>query len=307
MTKKASLYIAPVALFYISFFSTVYFLSNPGTTFSPPSTFTFLPAATASVAPIQPRPFTVLVVPGHDVNKGGAQYRNLFERDLVAIIAGKIARIFSGNASYKIVVARDRLMWNPVLSDYFKSREQSIIDFKIDHKDINRALMELGRKYFVPDMAEHPDADKTTIIQLYGINKWVGENDVDLVVHLHFNDRGRANLNAPGENRGFAIYIPERQMPNATASRKAAEKIYSKLDTILTPESIGNLKESIVEDQSLIAVGASDTLATPSMLIEYGYIYEKMLQTEEERERALTTMAEQTALGIQEYAESTRE
>ena len=56
-----------------------------------------------------------------------------------------------------------------------------------------------------------------------------------------------------------------------------------------------------MEDQTLIALGASGTLVAPSMLIEYGYIFEKPLRTAVDREKIISQYAQQTTLGVEDY------
>ena len=52
----------------------------------------------------------------------------------------------------------------------------------------------------------------------------------------------------------------------------------------------------MLEDQSLIALGASGTLNAPSILIEYAYIYEKGINVDK--------IAQKTALGIEDYVKT---
>ena len=81
--------------------------------------------------------------------------------------------------------------------------------------------------------------------------------------------------------------------------------IYSELVKILKPEIAGKRLTSIYEDQSLIALGASGTLTQPSVLIEYGYIYDKMFTNEKLRTKNINDIAEKTSDAIIEYYNST--
>lgn len=247
------------------------------------------------------KPFTILIMPGHDTDTGGAKYRDLYERDLVVMIANKIADLFKNDPEFRVIVARNHEQWDLVLADYFKNQEQEIIDFKNQKQAEDNLLMSSGEKVVVPDKAFHSSVDKKTAIQLYGVNKWSDENGVDVVLHLHFNDSERPNMNLPGTFQGFTIFIPEKQLINASTSRLVAENIYEELDKILIPEIINNQKDSLIEDQSLIALGAAGTLTKPAMLIEYGYIYEKPLRAEPERDAFIDLLAEYTAAGIKKY------
>jgi N-acetylmuramoyl-L-alanine amidase len=245
--------------------------------------------------------FTVLIVPGHDTNSGGGNFRDVYERDLASTIGNKIMSILNNEPGYKAIVTRDTKTWNPIFSDYFKNNQQAILDFKNKKQAEDKILMSSGEKKYVPDMAVHSEVDTKTAIILYGINKWANENDISLVLHIHFNDSERPDSNLAGTFKGFAIYIPESQLINATTSKAIALSVYGELEKILSPEIIPNQKDSIIEDQSLIAIGASGTLEKPALLVEYGYIYEKPFRTEEDREIITDKIAEQTVIGINKY------
>lgn len=237
-----------------------------------------------------PEPFRILLVPGHDTKTGGTQYKGLYERDIAVTVAEKIAAGLS-TTTYDVMIARNTEEWNPVLQDYFTKNEDEIIAWKSDLQMKSKERLTSGEKKFVPDMATHSEVDKKTSVQLYGINKWVNENDIDLTLHIHFNGSGDRS------HSGFTVFIPESQHVNSTTSRAIAQYIYDELKTSFTPES----DLPLLEDQSLIALGASDTLEKPAVLIEYAYIYETMLQKPTEREKTLTEMAARTVAGILAY------
>ena len=291
------------AIYVGVFFGLIYANKNNAKAVAPAT----VAEATATVAtttlPIS-KPFTILVVPGHDTDSGGAHFRDIYERDVVVTIANKISDTLNAEAGYKVIVARNTKTWNPILQNYFDSEEQSIIDFKNQHQAADKALMASGQKQFVPDMASHSEVNQKSAIELYGINKWVNENDIDLVIHLHFNDSERPNSNAPGFYNGFTMFIPEKQMANSSTSRAIARDISAEIKKSFAPEAVGNDPDGLIEDQSLIALGASGTLEKPATLIEYGYIYDKDLWTEQDREKTLTEMAARTVAGIEDYVSS---
>ena len=240
--------------------------------------------------------FNILVIPGHDVNDGGAKYKNIYERDLTTIIASEISVILGKEGKYNVIVARDTEKWNPILAEYFQNKKQEIIDWKNMRQSDEKAALSSGEKKYVPDAGFHSDVSTEMSVKLYGMNKWANENNIDLVLNLHFNDEYRPNMNVPGDLKGFAIFIPESQFKNSATSRIIAQSIFNRLEKIEPPEI-----NKLLEDQSLIALGASGTLNPPSMLIEYSYIYEKMLRTAVSQSDALSQMAEQTALGAEDY------
>jgi N-acetylmuramoyl-L-alanine amidase len=257
---------------------------------------------TSDISKLPIKTFKILLVPGHDPKEGGANFKDIYERDLAVIIANKIEQILNEEEGYSVLVTRDMNDWNPIFFDYFKNNEKDILDFKNKKQAEDKLAMSSGKKKFVPDMAMHSEVNKKTAVELYGINKWSNENNINLVLHIHFNDSERNNMNYPGEYKGFTIFIPEKQMSNSSTSRGVAENIYEELKNILIPEVIGNQKSSLIEDQSLIALGSSGTLDnTAALLVECGYIYEKIFRTKEDREIIMEKIAERTVTGIKKY------
>lgn len=264
--------------------------------------FPLIPATVNIPTPTIAKPFTILLVPGHDTNTGGSNFNNTYERNLVVDLADNISTLLSQNSKYKIIIARDKQSWNSVLADYFVNNKQAILDFKNKHQIEAKLLETLNNEKIAPHVGIHTNVDEKTSIELYGINKWANENNIDLVIHLHFNSS--AIKNKTGLYHGFNIFIPEKKYPNADTSRIIAQKIYDELKKKFTPQSNMSIYNSLYADNSLIALGASNTLDKPAILIEYAYIYEKMLQNTTTQKQALEQMAEQTVSGIQDYLNS---
>lgn len=254
--------------------------------------------------PIIGKPFTILIVPGHDTNIGGASYKNLYERDLVVDVADNIATLLNQDPKYKVIIARNKRVWNPIFANYFISEKQAILDFKNQHQVADKLLIASGKEKVITNVGTHTTASQKTAIELYGINKWADENNVDLIIHLHFNSSTLRDPLLPDPYHGFNMFIPDKQRINAPTSRIIAEYIYNELQKEFSPETSGNNYNSLYEDQSLIALGASNTLNKPALLIEYAYLYEKMLQTYKTRQQALEQMAKQTVAGIKDYVYS---
>ena len=140
-------------------------------------------------------------------------------------------------------------------------------------------------------------------IKLYGINKWADENKMDMVLHVHFNDIPRKKKTTIGKYIGFAIYTPESQMANSNESTKLAQSIFLQLSKKYKSSTYKKELGGIVPDQTLIALGAKDTLSESvrSILIEYGYIYQKIFRTSAARNTAYKNMADLTVKGITKY------
>ena len=129
------------------------------------------------------------------------------------------------------------------------------------------------------------------------------ENNIDIVLHIHFNDYPGRKYDLPGKYSGFSIYIPEAQLPNYRISQGIAESIRKELEKIQSASNFPKEKETVVEDQQLIAVGSNASRDGASVLVEYGYIYEDKIYDKKTREQILVDMAYQTYLGVKNYFE----
>jgi len=288
-----------IAFLFCAFFASFnYFVSRKNPKQSDLNTIADKVSADLAV-PVVPAPvetFNILVVPGHNTKDGGGNFKTVYERDLVAAIGTKISDRFNEDPKFKAIVTRSADAWNPIFDKYFEDEKQAIIDWKNERQKESKALMAEGKIKYVPDMAFHSEVTPEVSVKLYGMNKWANDNDIDLIVNLHFNDSIRTPMSVPGGFKGFTIFIPESQMKNHTSSEAAAQYVFDELKKIEPPEL-----DNLLEDQSLISLGASGTLNPPSMLIEYAYIYEKNLLTDADREKTIDQMAQQTVLGIRDY------
>jgi hypothetical protein len=192
-----------------------------------------------------------------------------------------IYSLFSGNPQFEVVFAHDGKDYAPVLKKYFDEEKDSINSWTVSHIKSYKKKMEAGHISKVKNPA-HGVAKPFVAERLYGINKWSNENDVDLLIHVHFNDYGSRKRSSAGEFTGFAVYVPESQLPNGLDSVKIGNAIWKELEKIHFPsnQSQEGKYNGVIEDQQLIALGANGTLDNPSVLVEYGYIYEPLLRSE---------------------------
>ena len=243
----------------------------------------------------------ILIVPGHEPGFGGAEYKQIKERQLNVELAGYLEKLLRSNDHYEVIVARNDEEWNPQLLQYFENNWNSIVSFFQEHKDAMLHSLSTGEAKKLTEGVHHNKAPQDVALRLYGINKWVNENDVDIAIHIHFNDYPRSNSQVEGKYSGFAIYVPEGQYQNSTTTKAVADTIYNRL---LQYSAVSNLPvedEGIIEEQDLIAIGSHNTVDAASMLIEYGYIYQPELQTAEMRKLALEELAFQTYSGLQDF------
>ena len=249
------------------------------------------------------KPIRILIVPGHDNEVWGAEYGNLKEADMNLALATEIFNIFKKDKRFEVYITRDQNGYVKEFSDYFSKEKDNIIDFKNNAK--KEALNKITNGDFITKTTvPHNAVSASTSVKLYGINKWVNENNIDVVLHVHFDDNDRgSNKWKIGPYKGFTVYYPDIQMVNAKESTKLAGDIFLKLYGKYSTSTLPKEKGGFIADQKLIALGASGTLnkSVRAVLIEYGYIYQKILRNSTTRHQAYKNMASLTVKGITNY------
>lgn len=244
----------------------------------------------------------ILIVPGHEPDYGGTEYGGYTERDLVADLAQDLQRLLSRNPKFEVIVARDKFNWRPDLAQYFVNNEATIKAFRQQQMSLMEQYIREGK--IVPEDADsqvdHNYAPEITALHLYGIHKWASENNVYITLHLHLNDFPARKAD-DFTYTGFAIYVPNSQYSNARASRALAESLAGRLNAYHATSSLPKESSGVIEDQELIAVGSNNSSDAASILIEYGYIFERQFRDPSTRALALNDYAYETYLGLQDF------
>lgn len=263
--------------------------------------FIFLSFAYPSEAQVA-EPIKVLLVPGHDNESWGAQYVNLKEAAMNLAVGRRIYNILKKDQRFEVYVARDSKGYTKEFLDYFTNERANIISFKNDARKEMHAKIQNGT-FIEKENPPHNSASEEGAIKLYGFNKWANENGIDAVIHLHFNDYPRPYSWTIGKHKGFVIYMPDGELVNWKESAFLAANIFSQLNKKYTTSTYKEELGGLIPDQKLIALGANATLSQSvrSILIEYGYIYEKRFRDYKTRHKAYDDMAELTATGIKNY------
>src|SRR3989344_1998652 len=226
------------------------------------------PDSTKADAPVK-----ILIVPGHEFEVWGAQYGNIKEADMNLSLAEELHRKLAKDERFELYITRDWQGYTKNFSDYFRNNAKEIEEFRTKAKEKYQAKIDKGeilKKEGVP----HNSARSDTAFKLYAINKWAIENNIDAIIHIHFNDYPRSTKWTKGKYRGFAVYKPEAQMANAEQTAPLAETIFKKLREKYAISTYPPESKGLIEEQKLIAPGSNDTLGSiPSVLVEYGYIY----------------------------------
>ncbi len=242
----------------------------------------------------------ILVVPGHFPNKGGGEFGSVKERNMAVSLGKNLVSFLEENERFEVLLARDDTRFIKEIGEYVINNKKEIEKWISEHKNEMNSLIENGKVIDI-DGPPHNTINQEDANDLYGVNKWANENDVALVINIHFNDYPRKSSTTIGKYYGFTVYVPENQYGNAESSGEVADYIANRLGLFLPTSNMPKEKGGVVEDQDLIALGRFNTSKTASILIEYGYIYEPMFRTKETREVVLREMAYQTYLSIEEF------
>lgn len=243
----------------------------------------------------------ILIMPGHEPMFGGAEFMGFYEREFVVDIANRLEKELETDPHFEVYVARGNEGWNDDLEYYFDKQGRNIERFVSGHKKAMEKLEKKGTLKENDAQASHNEARSDVALRLYGVNKWANENDIDLVLHLHLNDEMSHGMNARGIYSGSAIYVPDSIYGNAKASKAIAAPIFERLNATNATSTFGLETSGILEDRELIAIGAYNTAEVPSLLIEYGYIYEPRITGEGARSEVFSDFAYQTALGVKDF------
>jgi len=243
----------------------------------------------------------ILIVPGHEPDFGGTEYGLLKERDLNVEVAENLKNYLSQNLRYEVRMTRTKNSWIPEIAEYFKLNWTEIIEWQKANKDALKELVKIGGYTPVVQLVYHNTVNPSVGTRLHGINKWANENEMDVVVHIHFNDYPRKNTSTSGNYTGFAIYVPEGQYFNSTSTKAVANTVFKRLAKYNPVSDLRGERSGIVEEPDLIAIGSYNSVDAASMLIEYAYIYEPQLNDSRIRETYLKDIAYETYLGLQDF------
>lgn len=246
----------------------------------------------------------ILIVPGHDDENWGAQFRGIKEVELNRALSQKLYEYLLNEEGINPVLVSNEYGYNFIFETYFKREQKKIAKFIEDSK--NSFSKKVSEEEF--DQVEnnfHNVAPDEVRQKLYGINQWADTQKFDLVIHVHFNDYGGRKKNRIGKYDGFSIYTPGEFFKNYKLSRTLADSVFAELKKIRPISNLKEEQEGVIEDHELIALGANESLGAGSILIEYGYIYESIFIDPATRETSLDYFAYATYSGIKKMLNET--
>lgn len=242
----------------------------------------------------------VLIVPGHDDTNWGTEFNGIREADLTMRVGEALTAEFAKNPAYDAVLLRGRSGYLPAFETYVAEHEAEVRAEVEAKKKIMQDLLAAGSVERLEGV-RHNKAALGVALRLYAVNKWANENGFHLIIHLHFNDHGGRPQGQVGKYSGFSLYIPDGQYSNAKASYAVAESLFTEFSSVFQKSNLPKEDAGIVPDQSLIAVGAYNTLDAASVLIEYAYIYEAPLRSFAGRKEAIERYADLTYRGVERF------
>ncbi|HTK05047.1 MAG TPA: peptidoglycan-binding protein [Candidatus Eisenbacteria bacterium] len=265
-----------------------------------PKTLDDLRAAAAQAQAVPPqRKLRILLVPGHEPNFGGGHYGKLKERDFALELSKDLRRFLEADGRYEVVMSRDDAGWNPAIAKVFAERWSELALWREQVAAEFEALIASGKVTRPVVHVRHNKAPNDVALRLYGVVTWANENDIDLMVHVHFDAVSRW----AGHRTGFAVYVPPPQYANGAPSKAVAGEILPRLSAFDPVSDLRVIKRlgGLVDDPQLIAVGKNDSAASASLLIEYAFMHELQLRTPAVRTAALDDMAYRTYLGLGDF------
>ncbi len=247
----------------------------------------------------------VLIVPGHDDEYSGTQFRGVRESDMTVELGEVLAALLAKDSRFDVTLSRTVSGYAPLFQEYFASQRQQVAEFMKNQIAMMDDVMKQGFMTKYAGVGHHGAPDEVAY-RLYAINKWANDNAVDLVIHIHFNNYPHKNLSQPGTYNGFTIYVPEGQYSNAKGSEAIARSISTELSKEYRISNLPKENEGVVPDQELIAIGSHNSLDGAGMLIEYGYIYEPQFLTLQKRADSLSRLAVLTYQGVEDFFNPTQ-
>ncbi len=254
-----------------------------------------------TISPIKVR---VLIVPGHEPSYGGAEYADLKERNMTVELGEDLYDYLARDGHYQTFITRDTTSWSPIFSSYFASGMSAIAAWRSNYENEMSQMIALGSTTLANPKVIHNSVPDNVALRLYGITKWANENNIDITIHIHFNDDPTRSGDSPGKFSGLAVYVPVAQYENSTTTHAIADAVFKRLSKYNAVSNLPAESAGVVDDPELIAVGANNTADSASMLIEYAYIYEQQFADPATRSLAIKDLAYQTYLGLEDFFNS---
>jgi N-acetylmuramoyl-L-alanine amidase len=273
---------------------TISFISAPAQAATLPELFSRYSSAATTGQKIK-----ILVVPGHDDEYWGTEFGSVREADITVALGQHLYNYLKTDPRFDVTISRTQMGYTDMFKNYFETQRTNIQEFIRTHVQAFSTKVQTGQVQ-VADGVSHNYAKPEVAIRLYGINKWANENNIDLIIHVHVNDHGDRLGGQIGKYQGISIYVPDKQYAPAPTSMALGKAIFTELMKTNKASNMPAEAAGVIEDQDLIAIGASDTLTSAAAaLVEYGYIYEPQFRNIDIRDALTRSLAYQTFTGVE--------
>ena len=251
-------------------------------------------ATTTVVVAVEPK--HVLLVAGHTQSSKGAVFGSVTEYDQNYSLMQATYEALS-DMGYRVTLSHRDDDYSYRFSSYFEQYKDLILDWRETQRAGYEDEYPLG---VVTNDTDHNTASTLATLQLYGINYWANQNDIDAVIHLHFNDYPGRVSGQVGKHTGFSLFTSLKTNDNFIESFRLAKEIEKNMlhhaeRSTVTRESAGVL------ESELIAVGQANSLEAPAVLIESGFIYEDKFINPAKRNTVMGQYADSIARGLDAY------
>ena len=144
------------------------------------------------------------------MKSGARNMATMKEATMTLALATQIYNILKKDKRFEVHITRDGtppLSYTKEFADYFTNYWSDIIAFEKNAKKLMQNDITNG-SFVVEPNAPHHKVNSDVALRLYGFNKWADDNNIDAMIHIHFNDYPRPNKWTIGQYKGFAIYLP---------------------------------------------------------------------------------------------------
>lgn len=245
-------------------------------------------------------PVRILIVPGHNSESSGAYAYNTPEANLVANMGERLEALLKQDARVSVTLLRDTKGYREPFASFLTTRANDIATFRENIRRDYAQLMLEGKIPFPSYSPPHGEAKLADALKLHGANLFAYENDADIVIHLHLNDYAGRKTNA-GKYTGYAIYYAGPPLTNAQVSGKLAGAIANRIEKIRTSSNFPSEISGLVPDPELLALGAHGSVDAAAVLVEYGYMSERVFSRAETKNTMADLVAYETARGIEDF------
>src|SRR3989338_6688405 len=119
--------------------------SQPASVFFIESSKPEIMKQTIALAGANDRKLRILVVPGHDNEFIGTQYKGVKEANMTLPLGKELARLLSEEDKFEVILSRDDNGYMPELAYYFREQKEQILDFVASKKQIMNDLETAGK------------------------------------------------------------------------------------------------------------------------------------------------------------------